>query len=132
MTDGLFVLPAGAVHVPAPAGPTLSADRRRTQQQKARLTVGLHPLQPIAGIRLPLHAEAAPASDRRAPGRRCGNCAHREVLLHHGGAFPKCWYGDGYMATHSAASDCRGWWPACNRHVYAAADHSADVTRPAG
>ena len=123
--DGLFELPADARRDPAEhlRAPDLSAGRRLTLRQTATLAAGWHPLGPR------LHAEAAPHNDRDAPGRRCGNCQHRELFSHHSRTYPKCWYGwDGKHVTarlsHGAASDCRAWWPGCVDHLYA--EHPTD------
>lgn len=108
----------------APAAPEkLSPGRRRTLRQADNLAHGIHPL--IGGR---LHADAAPADDRKAEGLRCSGCVFRALLGHHGRTYPKCTYPvvtrDGEPITaaefrqmvfvaHSGASDCRGWWPAC-------------------
>jgi hypothetical protein len=93
----------------------LSPDQRRTLRQARDLAKGRHPITGYA-----LHAEAAPADDRDAPGRRCGSCRFREQAGHHGKSYAKCFLPDrgGYavFAAHSAASDCRAWWPGCIRH----------------
>lgn len=84
-----------------------SRDQRRTRRQVRDLLAGRHPL---AGGRL--HPQAAPAGDRNAPGRRCGNCAH---LVAHG-RYLKCHgYGSQYVS-NGAATDVRAWWPACGHH----------------
>ncbi len=90
-------------HVDAPAapepGPDLSADQRRTLRQKADVERGRHPLRrqsctfPDAGT--------------------CGECAYRVVLRYHGRSYAKCEQAE---MTHGAASDCRAWWPACDRY----------------
>ncbi len=124
MTDpALFDLPqAGEPVAPAPCE---SETVRRTKRQAAMLAAGTHPLSAITSRRLRLHPEAAPADDRQAEGRRCGNCAFREQT--HGGArtHPKCLIGwDGEprteppRASHGAATDCRAWWPACTDHEW--------------
>jgi hypothetical protein len=99
---------------PVPAGPVPereSADRRRTRRQLEALGHGQHPLGLCFGVRLRLHPEAPPADDRGAPGPRCGACVSRQPWGAHG--FAKCLRGEGGWATHSAASDVRAWWPAC-------------------
>lgn len=121
-TDGaLFPLPPGGKIVTQ--SKAISADRRRTEVQHARILNGVHPLSGIiAGCYLALHVEAAPANDRTAAGRRCGNCRFREVLGHHDRAYGKCTWPDGSRkgprVTSSAASDVRAWWPACRDHDY--------------
>lgn len=97
-------------------GETLSADRRRTLRQARDLTAGRHPL---TGGRL--HPDAAPADDRRAEGARCGTCRFRAVIGYHNRSYGKCLWPNPDAAklhdlprvTHGAATDCRGWWPAC-------------------
>jgi hypothetical protein len=98
-----------------------TADRRRTAQQYARITAGIHPFSGlIAGRYLRLHPEAAPDDDTKAPGRRCGNCRFRTVFGHRNRSYGKCTYPTGApnapRVTHSAASDCRAWWPGCVDH----------------
>lgn len=103
------------------AGEELSADRRRTQRQAALLAAGRHPLSAVARYDIRLHANAAPADDRSAPGLRCGTCAHRVLARWHRRTYAKCAEGlkpdepldRGLRASHGAASDCRAWWPAC-------------------
>ncbi len=91
----------------------LSAQRRRTARQLRTLQEGFHPLG-LNTFMLPLHADAAPANDRHAPGLRCGTCLFRRV--NHRG-YPKCGFGANNRgmprATHGAATDVRAWWPAC-------------------
>lgn len=96
--------------------PSLSAGRRRTIRQRALLDAGRHPLTAVAARPLRLHPDAPPPADRNAPGPRCGSCRFRAYW----GAqsFPKCMRGadadrDGPYTSHSAATDCRAWWPAC-------------------
>lgn len=110
-------LPLFDMDIPEPPSPAAkeSQGRRRTRRQADLLRAGQHPLSTILGRPLPLHAEAAPAGDRRAPGRRCGNCAFRRHN-HHG--YPKCTHGDGARASCSDATDCRAWWPACVDHEW--------------
>jgi hypothetical protein len=91
--DGLFPELEPTV---APPAPKLSADRRRTLRQKADIARGVHPL-----TKLPL---------LKPEGHTCGDCAHRIAGHHHNRSYPKC---DQHGFTHSAASDCRAWWPAC-------------------
>lgn len=95
---------------------------RRTKRQAALLAQGRHPLSSPLKHSLFLHIEAAPADDRDAAGRRCGNCRFREVIGHHSRSYPKCmWPGDGQrtlMMSHSEATDIRSWWPGCLRHQW--------------
>lgn len=98
---------------PAPPVERESVGVRRTKRQAALLAAGKHPLSSILSRPLRLHPEAAPADDRRAQGRRCGNCAH---LVKNGWGYQKCDIGDGIRASHSEASDVRQWWPACVDH----------------
>lgn len=101
------------------------------QRQAAKLAAGTHPLSGIAGApqTLRLHTDAAPADDKTAPGLRCGSCVHR-LTVGHGPSdrpYTKCTLGwdpeDGGSpfrfaprVSHSEASDCRVWWPACIDH----------------
>lgn len=125
---------------PAEPAPKLSADRRRTIRQAAALDAGRHPLQPIAGRTLKLHPDAAPHDDRTAPGRRCGNCWYRTVISWRSRSYGKCMFGAEVAtdqrpagstprASHSAASDCRAWWPACTDHSYGDPATSDDAAR---
>jgi hypothetical protein len=107
---------------PEPAG-ELSADRRRTRRQITRIRGGVHPLAGVAGYRLALHPDADHLADvgKPANGPTCGGCAFRLLARWHNRTYAKCAFGkpDGAAlnyaprASHSAASDCRAWWPAC-------------------
>ena len=113
---------------------------RRTKRQAALLLTRRHPLSSPMGISLFLHAEAAPADDRDAEGRRCGNCKWRQTETHHSRAYPKC-YAPGLVsaewyekhgpprATHSEASDVRAWWPGCTDHEWGDPKLSPDAAR---
>ena len=105
MTDTLF-----GVSEPPPQE-NLSAGRRLTLRQKRILAQGMHPLTLLPGAFLRLHPDAPPPDDRKAPGPRCGTCRFREPWGAH--SFPKCLRAGEAHASHSAASDCRAWWPAC-------------------
>lgn len=118
----------------------LSADRKRTLRQAARLADGIHPMQPVVGHSLKLHPQAAPHDDQSAEGRRCGNCRFRTVLAYHNRSYPKCTHPGGRSAeeyekngppyvTHGAASDVRAWWPGCVEHVYGDPKLSPDAAR---
>ena len=111
----LFDMDPVPADVPEP-GEKLSADRRRTIRQAQALANGRHPIGLCFGFVLRLHADAAPADDREAPGLRCGSCVFREVQSGpHNGSFAKCMRDDGRFASYSASSDIRAWWPACDR-----------------
>lgn len=103
------------IDVPPPSepAPKESAGVRRTKRQAALLAAGKHPLSTVLTRSLRLHAEAAPADDHQAEGRRCGTCQFRQQ---NGWGYPKCTFGNGLRASHSEASDCRAWWPACTDH----------------
>lgn len=92
---------------------------RRTRRQAAEVARGRHPLG-LLGFSLHLHTESAPADDRSAAGRRCGNCRFREVLEYRSRSYAKCVFGatDEYAprAARSEATDVRSWWPACRDH----------------
>lgn len=107
----------GLFHVdtpePAPPAPKESTDRRRTRRQKQALAAGKHPISVYVQRTVPLHADAAPADDRTAPGLRCRTC----VRLTRRWGYLKC---ANVSDTHSAASDIRAWWSACVN--YEAAD----------
>lgn len=117
MSDTLFdVDPAQAR--PAEPAEKLSADRRRTIRQADALAHGRHPLGLVFGSPLRLHADAAPADDRTAPGARCGTCRFRELFGYHTRSYAKCTVGyvegRGYpRVSHGSATDVRAWWPAC-------------------
>ncbi len=106
-----------------PAEP-LSATQRRTRRQAAFLAHGRHPLSSPMGVSIFLHAEAASADDRDAPGRRCGNCRWRQLMGHHERSYPKCYLplpvsGTPGRISNSEATDVRAWWPACTSHEWA-------------
>jgi hypothetical protein len=118
----------------------LSADRRRTLQQRNRLAAGIHPLQPVAGHVLKLHPDAPRTDDPEAPGPRCGTCWYRQVLPYHNRSYPKCLFPDarspeeverlGYpRAAHSSASDVRAWWGACGDYSPGDGAMSPDAAR---
>ena len=106
--------------------PPLSADRRRTLRQAAKVAAGIHPL--TGG---PLHELASRHRDADAPRDdpfTCGSCRFREVLRYHGKSYPKCTNAGTQSAeqyerfgppkvTHSAATDVRAWWPACRDYT---------------
>lgn len=137
MTSALFdVEPV----IPAPVG-KLSPDRRRTQRQAEHLARGLHPLTAALRYPIKLHAAAAPADDRDAEGRRCGDCRYRRpVGGGHDGRYPKCV--EGYQerdpakkyagpprVTNGAGTDVRAWWPGCVDHEYGEPKLSDDAAR---
>lgn len=134
MADTLFDLPPDATITPEPVE-KLSADRRRTIRQAQTIAAGRHPL----GGRL--HEQAAPADDRDAPGRRCGNCWYRRLTYTNGNRqWPKCFvdqenptdaqpYPVSLRLTRGAATDVRRWWPACTQHTYGEPGLSADAAR---
>lgn len=108
---------------PPPPAEKLSAERRRTIRQAEALARGRHPLGLALGCTIRLHDEAAPADDRTAPGRRCGNCKFRELFGYHTRSYAKCAVGyterRGYpRITHGAGTDVRAWWPACRDHQH--------------
>ena len=112
----LFELPDAPALV-AEQKPTPGA--RRIARQAEVIRRGYHPLGVALRINLPLH-EAAPRSvDRKAPGPRCGTCAHRVVPLREvSGTYPKCNYGgDWRHATGGPGTDVRAWWPACHHYT---------------
>lgn len=102
---------------PAPPPDPVSAGRKLLARQARQLARGEHPL----GGRL--HALAAPADDRDAPGLRCGSCRFRVPINGGQRDWPKCTLGApedrphlGPRVTHGGASDVRRWWPACTAH----------------
>lgn len=118
----------------------LSADRKRTERQRAAILAGSHPLGLVLGSHLRLHADApADPFDPASPGSRCGNCHFRVLAEHHNRTWPKCTAGvpDSAVgdtggvrldlaprASHGAATDVRAWWPGC-------VDHEPDVSSDA-
>jgi hypothetical protein len=134
MNDALFQAEPFTVTPPIPAN--LSADRKRTQRQRAALDHGWHPLGLALGYPIPLHPDAAPPSDPEATGRRCGTCRFRELLSYHDRTYPKClqgWDGSNEQpprrVTHGTGTDIRAWWPACRDHEYGDPQLSADAYR---
>jgi hypothetical protein len=90
-------------------GPVLSAGQRLTARQHAAAAAAVHPLTHGR-----IHPDAPrDATDRTAPGLRCGTCRHR-ARSHRD--YPKCWFGDGIRTSHGTATDVRAWWPACPDH----------------
>ncbi len=79
-----------------------SAGVRRTKRFLERIELGYHPL---TGTRL--HPDAHRERDGEGP--RCGGCQHRIEWA----GYPKC----EFYKTHSEATDCRAWWPACPQWV---------------
>lgn len=85
---------------PGEPEPKLSAGRRLTLRQRADIDRGIHPLT----------RDALAGNDET-----CGTCRFREP-----DHYPKClWRQPGVSGypfhTFGAATDCRAWWPACNR-----------------
>lgn len=117
MSDGLFDLGPAQVHPDPLAG--LSYQKRLTVRQKSALEQGQHPLSLLFG-HLPLHPEAAPADDRKTDGRRCRNCTFHSA---NAWGYPQCDLRA--RKSHGAATDCRGWWPACSDHQYESEDADA-------
>lgn len=107
---------------PASRDPELSADRRRTLRQAEQVAAGVHPL-----TRGRLHPQASREASRDDPKGlpfTCGTCPLRRPWGAHG--YPKCELsvpGAPTMAarfpylTHSAATDVRAWWPACESYA---------------
>jgi hypothetical protein len=126
--------------IPAEPPPEESAGVRRTKRQAALLAGRRHPLSSPLGISLWLHAEAAPADDKDAPGRRCGNCRWRQSMRGGNRSYAKC-FAPGLVsaetyercgpprASHSEATDIRAWWPACKDHEYGDPALSPDAAR---
>jgi hypothetical protein len=112
MNDALFDLPDLPQIKHAPPPENLSQDQKRTRRQADILAAGYHPLGLVIGIRVRLHEDAAPISDRKAGGLRCRGCRFRQVFGHHTRSYGKCVQAS---VSHSAASDNRAWWPACVR-----------------
>lgn len=108
MDDALFDLPDdGATRDPPATLQDMSYTARLTARQAAKLATGWHPLG------TPLHPDAAPVDDRKAPGLRCRSCEH---LTHQGGtsgSYLKC---EAHLITRGPGTDVRAWWPACNRY----------------
>ncbi|QYN17448.1 hypothetical protein [Amycolatopsis sp. DSM 110486] len=109
--DQIDMFPALTPVEPEP----LTPGAKRTQRNSQLAAAFLHPLTVILRGALKLHADAAPHDDRDAPGLRCGTCRFRRPV--HGGArnYPKCTR-TRLLMTHSDASDCRAFWPACTFH----------------
>lgn len=81
------------------------------ERQRAKLNVGLHPLSGVGGRGfLRLHANAAPADDKTAPGLRCGPCPLAGMV--DGFERKQC----SVAPARSHAADLVNWWPACTDH----------------
>ncbi len=103
--DALFDLADSAFVQVAPSD-QLSPERRRTLRNLAVLERGRHPLKHGR-----LHPDAPPVDDRKAPGPRCGNCAHIGAQGGVAGNYPKCMLGP---ITGGPGTDVRHWWPGCS------------------
>lgn len=114
---GLF--DAEPYHVPIvaePPGEKISDGRKRTARQFKALARGRHP---ISG--LPLHTDAAPHDDQKAPGLRCRGCHFHQLMGGHKRGYPKCFWPNPDLyrlvdlprVSMGPATDCRGWFPAC-------------------
>ncbi len=118
MSDVLF---AGYEPEPVPhLDPDLSADRRLTLRQQARVRRGEHPL-----THGPLHTQAlrtASREDARGLPLTCGTCVFRESFQWHNRTYPKCVSHDRAFVKHSTATDVRAWWPACPAYLPTSAD----------
>lgn len=92
--------------------PVLTRGERMQRLHAERVARGAHPLSMAHIGHIPLHPDAAPFGDREADGLRCGTCVFRRHM--HGGSrsYPKCTRTP-LLKAHSAASDCRAYWPAC-------------------
>lgn len=104
----------GFVPPNAPEAEKLSADQRRTQRQARDIANGVHPL-----TRWRLHPEADRTRTRESGARdpfTCGTCRLRAIYTWRSKSYAKCEVDGGVMATHSAASDVRAWWPACLKY----------------
>lgn len=123
---------------PPSRDPDLSADRRRTLRQAEQIARGVHPLTG-GPIHLLASLDATPDDGKHEP-YRCGSCRFRQVLRYHNRRYPKCtrdlWHGDNDMAitdspriSHSAATDVRAWWPACNGYEPGDTGLSPDAAR---
>lgn len=109
VADGLFDV------APLVLPPKVKRDKRRTDRQLEALQHNAHPLSVALRTHIPLHADAAPAVDRTAPGLRCGTCVHRVTPFREvAGKYPKCSLGGEWArATGGPGTDVRAWWPAC-------------------
>lgn len=112
--DAAVYAVALAAAAPTPAQEP-GQDARRTARQLRAITRGEHPLNLISGgVAMHPDANGTTATKTNAARRplRCGTCRWREP-----GQYPKCLWRDteGYAArcSHSGATDCRSWWPAC-------------------
>lgn len=109
MADALFDVD------PAPAETfTPTAGQVRLRRQAECLAAGAHPLCAALRVHIRLHADAAPADDRKAPGLRCGSCVHRVAPWREvAGRYVKCDVDNYARATAGPGTDVRAWWPAC-------------------
>ncbi|WIX75980.1 hypothetical protein QRX50_31470 [Amycolatopsis carbonis] len=106
--DQIDMFPALTPVEPEP----LTPGARRTQRNSQLAAARLHPLTAVLRSALKLHLDAAPHDDRDAPGLRCGTCRFRRPVHAGAGNYPKCTRTP-LLMTHSDASDCRSFWPAC-------------------
>lgn len=93
----------------------LSAGQRLTVRQQGDVRKGTHPL-----THGPLHDQASRTAVREDGGRielRCGTCVNRQTFRWHNKSYPKCIAHDRVFVKHSAATDVRGWWPACPAYL---------------
>lgn len=118
-----------------PASPALSADRKRTVRQRQAIEWGSHPLAVALDGPLGLHPRQA------EEGRRCGNCAFRELINRGNGAYPKCVVDRGPFSrtrafpeapprySAGAGTDVRKWWPGCPDHEFGDPTLDPDAAR---
>lgn len=118
-----------------PLGPPrrLSPQQRLTLRQRDLVDAGLHPLAVYGARRDPqmvLALQHVRFAAGDPPGRpeTCGSCRYRTVLRWHDRAYAKCrwpveddeqaaYRRDTPRMTHSAQSDVRSWWPACQDYL---------------
>jgi hypothetical protein len=123
----------------------MSAGQRRTARQRELIEAGIHPLtkrelhvsaSKTGGTKQLGGVSASESASGRSQPFTCGGCANRGTITY-AGSYPKCFLtfdgGSTYpLFSHSEASDCRAWWPACEHYEPGDAQVSPDAARWAG
>lgn len=107
--QALIDLPEGAER------PALGEKAKRSRRQAFLISLGYHPLSAVVPGRMLRLAHDA-SRDRAGPGPRCRGCAHFGQLDREGDPFERsqrCWFNKAERVTKGAATEVRGWWPAC-------------------
>lgn len=89
-------------------GDDLSADQRRTKENQRLLSIGVHPAT---------HRPLLKGMNENGEPHTCGECIFHHRYSHHSRSYHKCEL-HRLGESHSAASDIRISWPACERFEF--------------